>query len=53
MAADWLMTASAASDLCAFRINDFELVSLNFTSWNQIASFLRRLDRLRVAALGL
>jgi len=29
---------------------DEKMVSLNFTSWNQIARWLRRLDALRTAA---
>jgi hypothetical protein len=33
--------------LSAFRINDFELVTLTFASWNQIAAWLRQLDRMR------
>ena len=31
------------------RINDLERVSQMFASWNQIAAWLRQLDRLRAA----
>jgi hypothetical protein len=34
----------------SFEINELELVSLNFTSWNQVTGWLRTVGELRRAA---
>ena len=42
--------ANADRDAALFGINELELVSLNFTSWNQLDGWPRQVDRLRQAA---
>ena len=44
------MTASVGSKFQSARINDLELVSRIFASWNQLAAWLRQLKSLQMAA---
>ena len=48
-ASDTLVDADALALASGFDLGGLELVTLNFTSWNQIHEWLRRVDSVRLA----